>query len=333
MTQPTAAPRRLGGTGPVVFPIALGGMGMSRMYGASDDEESVETLQAALDRGVTLIDTGDFYGSGHNEMLIARAIRGRREQVQLSVKFGALRDPGGGWTGVDARPVAVRNFLAYSLRRLGVEHVDIYRPARIDPRVPVEDTVGAIADMVKAGYVSHVGLSEVGPDTIRRAHAVHPIADVQIEYSLISRSPEARILPTLRELGIGLTAYGVLSRGLLAGSLPSGPDDFRAHLPRFSPDNLAANQRLVRALQSLAKQKGVTASQLAIAWVLTRGEDIVPVIGARKRGQLDDALGTLATGWSAGDIAEIERVVAANAIAGTRYGAAQMQGLDSEQTE
>jgi aryl-alcohol dehydrogenase-like predicted oxidoreductase len=323
-------PRRLGSAGPTVFPIALGTMGMSKMYGASDDEESIATIHAALERGVTLIDTGDFYGSGHNELLIGRALRGRRESALLSVKFGGLRDPAGGWIGVDNRPVAIKNYLAYSLQRLGVDHVDIYRPARLDPQVPIEDTVGAIADLVKAGHVRYLGLSEVGTDTIRRAHAVHPVTDLQIEYSLISRSPEAQILSTLRELGIGLTAYGVLSRGLLSGSKPTGPTDFRAYLPRFTGENLAKNERLVQALDALAREKGITASQLAIAWVLSRGDDIVPVIGARKRSQLDEALGAVAMKLSAEEIAKIETIASPEAVAGTRYDAHQMQTLDSE---
>ena len=328
MSKPTS--RRLGTAGPTVFPIALGTMGMSRMYGASDDEESIATIRAALERGITLIDTGDFYGSGHNEALLGQALRGCREQALLSVKFGALRDPAGGWTGVDNRPVAVKNYLAYSLQRLGVHHVDIYRPARLDPQVPIEDIVGAIADLVKAGYVRYVGLSEVGADTIRRAHAIHPVSDLQIEYSLISRSPEAEILPTLHELGIGLTAYGVLSRGLLSGSKPTGPTDFRTHLPRFTGENLTKNERLVETLRTLARAKGVTASQLAIAWVLSRGKDIVPVIGARKRGQLDEALGAVEVKLSAEETSRIENIIRPEVVAGTRYDVQQMRALDSE---
>ncbi|MGE5792108.1 MAG: aldo/keto reductase [Bacteroidota bacterium] len=328
----TAAPasRRLGRAGPAVFPIALGAMGMSKMYGASDDRESLATLHAALDRGINLIDTGDFYGSGHNEALIGRALAGRRERAVLSVKFGALRDPAGGWTGVDNRPVAIRNYLAYTLHRLGLDHVDIYRPARLDPAVPIEDVAGTIGDLVKQGYVRHLGLSEVGVDTIRRAHAVHPVADVQIEYSLVSRGPEAIILPTLRELGIGLTAYGVLSRGLLSGSKPTGPTDFRAYLPRFSGENLARNQRLVDALAAAARARGATPSQLAIAWVLSRSADIVPVIGARTTRQLDDALGALALDLTPADLAAIEATVPPEAVAGTRYDPHQMAILDSE---
>ena len=264
------ASRQLGSAGPSVFPIALGCMGMSGMYGPADERESIATIHAALDQGVTLLDTGDFYGAGHNEMLIGRALNDRRDKALLSVKFGALRAPGGGWGGVDARPAAVRNFLTYTLTRLGVDHVDIYRPARLDPAVPIEDTVGAIADLVKAGYVRAIGLSEVGPETISRAQATHPIADLQIEYSLISRAPEERIFPLLRELGIGVTAYGVLSRGLLSGSRPSAPTDFRAHLPRFSGDNRERNSQLIEVLRRIAAGKGLAPAQLAIAWVLAK---------------------------------------------------------------
>jgi aryl-alcohol dehydrogenase-like predicted oxidoreductase len=322
--------RHLGAAGPSVFPIALGCMGMSGMYGPADDQESIATIHAALDQGVTLLDTGDFYGAGRNEMLIGRALRDRRDRALLSVKFGALRAPGGGWGGIDARPVAVRNFLTYSLCRLGVEHIDIYRPARLDPAVPIEDTIGAIGELVKAGYVRAIGLSEVGPDTIRRAHAAHPIADVQIEYSLISRTPEARIFPVLAELGIGVTAYGVLSRGLLTGSTPTAPTDFRSHFPRFSGANRAQNDRVVDALRRLAADRGLQAAQLAIAWVLARGKSIVPVIGARTRAQLSDALGSLQVVLTAEDMARIESAVSASAVAGTRYEAQQMQMLDSE---
>src|SRR4051794_6226266 len=236
--------RKLGKHGPEVFPLALGCMGMSDLYGKTDENESIATIHEAVERGVTLLDTGDFYGTGHNEMLIGRAIQGRRDKVLLSVKFGAMRSPDGGWVGVDCRPSAVRNFLAYTLKRLRVDHIDIYRPARVDPSAPIEDTIGAIADLIKAGWVRYLGLSEAGVDTIRRAHAVHPVTDLQIEYSLISRSPEKAIFPALREMGIGITAYGVLSRGLLAGSLPTGTTDLRAHLPRFTGGNLVANQKL-----------------------------------------------------------------------------------------
>jgi len=305
-------------------------MGMSPMYGRSDEAESIATIHAAIDRGVNLLDTGDFYASGHNEALVGRALAGRRDRALLSVKFGALRVPGGGWGGVDGRPASVKNFAAYSLQRLGVEHIDIYRIARLDPTVPIEDTVGAIADLIKSGHVRHVGLSELGADTIRRAAAVHPICDLQIEYSLLSRGPEAAIMPTLAELGIGMTAYGVLSRGLLAGSRPQGAGDFRAHLPRFRGENLEKNQRLVDALAAIAGEKGVTTSQLAIAWVLARGEGIVPLIGSRTRAQLDESLGALDLQLDADDLARIEAAVPADAVAGERYDPHQMRALDSE---
>jgi aryl-alcohol dehydrogenase-like predicted oxidoreductase len=325
--------RPLGKAGPQnIAAIGLGTMGMSKMYGASDDAESISTIHAALDAGVNLIDTGDFYGFGHNEMLIGQALKGRRDQAVLSVKFGALRSPDGGWTGADARPAAVKNFLTYSLQRLGVEYIDIYRPARLDPNVPIEDTIGAIADLVKAGYVRHIGLSEVGADTVARAHQVHPIADLQIEYSLISRGPEETIFPTLNELGIGVTAYGVLSRGLLSGSTPTGAQDYRAYLPRFNGENYEKNQKLIAVLQQLASERNATASQIAIAWVLAKGASIVPIIGARTRKQLAESLGALELKISAADVAKIEAAVSANEVAGTRYDAYQMGHLDSEKT-
>jgi aryl-alcohol dehydrogenase-like predicted oxidoreductase len=321
-------PRPLGASGPTVFPLALGCMGMSGMYGPADERESIATIHAALDQGVSLLDTGDFYGVGHNEMLIGRALRDRRGKAQLSVKFGVLRSPDGGWIGADARPAAVKNFLSYSLTRLGVDHVDIYRPARLDPAVPIEETVGAIAELVKAGYVRAIGLSEVGPETIRRAHAVHPICDLQIEYSLISRGPEAKILPVLSELGIGVTAYGVLSRGLLTGSKPAAQGDFRGYLPRFTGENRERNERLVEALQKLAAEKGIRPSQLAIAWVLARGRNIVPVIGARTRTQLVESLGALEVRLSPAELARIEAAVPSSGVAGARYDEHQMRILD-----
>jgi aryl-alcohol dehydrogenase-like predicted oxidoreductase len=300
------------------------------MYGPADEGESIATIHAALDRGVTLLDTGDFYGAGHNELLIGRALRDRRTRPMLSVKFGALRGPDGSWLGVDTRPAAIKNFLSYTLTRLGVAHVDIYRPARLDPSVPIEDIIGAIADLVKAGYVRAIGLSEVGPETIRRAHAVHPISDLQIEYSLISRGPEAAIFPVLAELGIGVTAYGVLSRGLLSGSRPAAAGDFRARLPRFAGENRERNQRLVGALQELAAEKGVSSSQLAIAWVLAKGPAIVPVIGSRTRAQLTESFGALEVSLTPSEIVRLEAAVPASAVAGTRYDEHQMRILDSE---
>ena len=330
MTSRITEPRPLGAKGPTVFPIGLGCMGMSGMYGQADEQESIATIHAALERGVTLFDTGDYYGAGHNEMLIGRALRGRRDQALISVKFGALRAPDGAWLGIDARPSAVKNFIGYTLSRLGVDHIDIYRPGRLDPAVPIEDTVGTIAELIRAGYVRHVGLSEVGPDTVRRAHAVHPIADLQIEYSIVSRGPETTIFPTLRELGIGVTAYGVLSRGLLSGSTPSARGDFRAYLPRFSGGNRGQNDRLVERLRTLGRDKGVTGTQIAIAWVLAKSPSIVPLLGARTRAQLDESLGALEIDLSPGDIARIEDTIPADAVAGTRYGEEQMRMLDSE---
>ncbi len=322
--------RQLGKHGPTVFALGLGCMGMSNAYGPSDEGESIATIHAALDAGVTLIDTGDYYGAGHNEMLIGRALRGRRDQAVLSVKFGALRGPDGSWLGIDTRPVAVRNFVGYSLKRLGVDHIDVYRPGRLDPNVPIEDTVGAIADLVKAGHVRAIGLSEVGPDTIRRASAVHPISDLQIEYSLISRGPETRIFPVVSELGIGVTAYGVLSRGLLGGSKPGRVGDFRAYLPRFSGENLARNQHLVGTLRELAREKDATPAQLAIAWVLAKGPHIVPLIGSRTRAQLRDALGALRLTLTPAEVTRIEAAFPASSVAGTRYDEHQMRALDSE---
>lgn len=325
--------RQLGARGPQVSALGLGCMGMSGMYGPADRAESIATIQAALDAGVTLLDTGDFYGMGDNELLIAEALKGRRERALVSVKFGVLRDPAGGWNGYDSRPAAIKNFLAYSLKRLNVDVIDIYRPARLDPQVPIEDTVGAIADMVKAGYVRHIGLSEVGPETLRRAAAVHPICDLQIEYSLISRGIEKAILPTCRDLGIGITAYGVLSRGLISGHWrkeKAGPGDFRAYSPRFQDGNVERNLNLVEGLKSLADAKGLSVAQLAIAWVAARGGDIVPLVGARRRAQLEEALGSLRATLTAEDMAAIERIVPDGAAAGERYPAPQMAQLDSE---
>ncbi|MFN8498442.1 MAG: aldo/keto reductase [Anaerolineae bacterium] len=330
--------RVLGNDGPRVSAIGLGCMGMSDLYGPSDEAESIATIQAALDAGLTLLDTGDFYGVGHNEWLLREALRGRdRASAVLSVKFGVLRDPRGGWNGVDCRPAAVKNFLAYTLRRLGTDYVDIYRPARIDPAVPIEDTVGAIADMVKAGYVRHIGLSEVGSDTLRRAHAVHPISDLQIEYSLFSRGIEDSILPTCRELGIGVTAYGVLSRGLLSGHWSKeralAGQDFRNTSPRFRGENLDRNLALVEALRVIAAEKGTTVAQLAIAWVLARGADIVPLVGARRRDRLAEALGALDLTLTADDLARIEVAAPADAVAGERYNTHAMRQLDSERSQ
>jgi aryl-alcohol dehydrogenase-like predicted oxidoreductase len=326
---------KLGLSGPTIGILGLGCMGMSPgIYGPSDEAESIATIRTAMDGGITLIDTGDFYGVGHNEMLIRRALEGLpRDRYVLSVKFGALRDPAGGWLGNDCRPQAVKNFLSYSLRRLGTDYIDIYRPARLDPAVPIEDTVGAIADLIRAGYVRHVGLSEVGADTIRRAHAVHPVVDLQIEYSLMSRGIEASILPTTRQLGIAITAYGVLSRGLLSGRVPSAgtKGDLRViRMPRFLDGNLEKNLRLVEALGQIGAEKGATAAQLALAWVRSRGDDIVPVVGARRRTQFDEMLGSLRLTLNAADLARIDAAVSPTLTAGARYDATQMAHLDSE---
>ena len=326
-TKPT---RKLGATGPSIFPIALGCMGMSGVYGAADESESIATIHAAVDAGINLIDTGDFYDMGHNEMLVGRALRFIRDQVLISVKFGAQRSPDGAFLGFDARPAAVKTALAYTLKRLGVDHIDIYRPARLDSNVPIEDTIGAIADMIKAGYVRHIGLSELGPETIRRAAAVHPIVDLQIEYSLISRSPEAKIFPLLGELGIAVTAYGVLSRGLLSGSSIAGPGDMRNRFPRFAADNLARNQQLVARLKQIAEAWGITPSQLAIAWVLAKGDSIVPLMGSRTRAQLAESLAALEVKLSPTEIADLEAAISPEEVAGTRYDEHQMKVLDSE---
>jgi aryl-alcohol dehydrogenase-like predicted oxidoreductase len=327
--------KTLGSTGPVVSALGLGAMGMSDFYGPADETESIATIHAAMDAGITLIDTGDFYGMGHNELLIRRALEGRdRDQAVLSVKFGALRGPDGAFLGQDARPAAIKTFVAYTLGRLGVDHIDIYRPARLDSDVPIEETVGAIGELIEAGYVRHIGLSEVGPETIRRAAAVHPIADLQIEYSLLSRGIEDAILPTLRELGIGLTAYGVLARGLLSGHWSPqrevGADDYRSHSPRFRGENLDHNLALVEALRAIAQDKDATVAQVAIAWVGAQGADVVPLVGARRRERLQEALGADDLVLDADDLARIEAAVPAGAAAGLRVAEFELHALDSE---
>jgi len=327
--------RKLGTHGPEVSTVGLGCMGMSDFYGPADEVESIATIHAALDAGINLLDTGDYYGMGRNELLLRDALRGRtRERAVLSVKFGALRDPRGAWIGVDGRPAAVKNFAAYSLQRLGTDYIDIYRPGRLDPAVPIEDTVGAIAELVKAGHVRYVGLSEVGAETLRRAQAVHPICDLQIEYSLLSRGIEAEILPACRELGIGVTAYGVLSRGLLSGhwstlrKLTQG--DFRSYVPRFSGENLERNLALVEALRTVANDRKLTVVEVAIAWVLSRGSDIVPLVGARRRERLNEAIGAVGVTLRPDDLQRIERAIPLGAAAGERYPAPTLRLMDSE---
>lgn len=325
--------RSLGRDGPVVSSLGLGCMGMSAFYGPADRAESIATIHEAIDHGLTLVDTGDFYGMGHNELLLREALAGgRRERVFIQVKFGAQRDPKGAFVGFDARPAAVKTALAYSLQRLGTDYIDLYQPARLDPNVPIEDTIGAIADMIKAGYVRHIGLSEVGSQTIRRAHAVHPVRELQIEYSLMSRGIETDILPTLRELGISVTAYGVLSRGILGGTGKDKLDgrDFRAHSPRWQGENLQRNLALADRLLALAKDLHATPVQLAIAWVLSRGKDVIPLIGSRTRAQLRDAMGALRLKLSEEQLDLIGRTVPAEMVAGLRYPAEQMAMLDSE---
>ncbi|HTT28967.1 MAG TPA: aldo/keto reductase [Solirubrobacteraceae bacterium] len=326
---------RLGGDGPQVSVAGLGCAAISGSYGHTDRDESVELLRAALDAGITLLDVGDYYGMGAGELLIAEALRGRRrEDVIISVKFGGLRDPSGRWLGHDVSPTAAKVAIGYTLTRLGTDYVDVYRPGRIEPGVPVEETIGAIGELVDAGYVRHIGLSEVGAETLRRASAVRPICDLQIEYSLISRGIETAILPSCRELNVAITAYGVLARGLLSGRWTAGRalerGDGRARHPRFQPENLERNLALVEALQEVARARGATVAQLAVAWVASGGEEIVPLLGAKRREQLEELLGGLALELSSDELGEIERAVPPYAVAGSRYPPAILATLDSE---
>ncbi|PEG34809.1 aldo/keto reductase [Mycolicibacterium agri] len=317
--------------------VGLGCMGMSGAYGEADRGESIATVRAAIDAGITLVDTADFYRMGHNELLLAEALRSMpRESYHLSVKFGAQIGPDGTWFGFDGRPAAVKTAVAYSLQRLGTDYIDVYRPARLDPAVPIEDTVGAIGDLVDAGFVRHIGLSEVGSETVRRAASVRPISDLQIEYSLMSRSIERDILQTCRELGIGITAYGVLSRGLIGGNWTKNRSghadsaDSRLASPRFSGHNLDANLALAEALRGVADELGLTMAQVAIGWVASRGSDVVPLIGARTRTRLNEALGAVDVRLDGDQLARIEAAVPAEKVAGDRYPAAHMAALDSE---
>ena len=306
-------------------------MGMSDFYGPADEVESLRTIDAALEAGITLLDTGDFYGMGHNELLVRQALQGRRERVFLQVKFGGMRMPSGQFIGMDCRPQAVKNFISYSLKRLNTDYIDLYQPARVDPNVPIEETAGAVADLIKAGYVRYFGLSEAAAATIRRAHAVHPVTALQIEYSLMSRGIEREILPAIRELGIGVTAYGVLSRGLLSGNWArSAGSDFRNHLPRYSGGNLARNMELVESLRAVAASHNATPAQVATAWVHAQGADIVPLVGARRRDQLAESLGALPLRLTEEDLARVEAAVPHESVAGDRYQAEQMAILDSE---
>ena len=317
--------RAIGQNGTLVSEIGLGCMGMSWLYGNTDRKENIATIKSAIEAGVTLIDTGDFYGDGHSELLIREALQGlRRELVFISVKFdGKHRSPDDRHGLEDSRPEAIKEFLKYTLQRLGVEYIDLYQPARVDPNVPIEETIGAMADLVNEGYVRHIGLSEVGIDTIRRAHAVHSISWIQSEYSLFNREIELTILPTLRELGISLSAYGVLSRGLLSGAWTKerelSSDDKRSKAPRFTIQNIDKNLALVDALREIAVEKQVTVAQLAIAWVLSRGEDIIPLVGARARSQLQDSLGAANLNLSKDDLTRIEKAVPQGSVAGEYY--------------
>jgi aryl-alcohol dehydrogenase-like predicted oxidoreductase len=328
--------RQLGKNGPWVSAIGLGCMGMSGAYGPPDDHESIATVHAAIDAGITFIDTGDFYGAGHNELLLGQALRGRRDKVFVAVKFGALRGPDGAFLAYDARPQALKNFLAYSLVRLGTDYIDLYQPARVDPNVPIEDTVGGIADLVRAGYVRYIGLSEASPATVRRARAIHPIAALQIEYSLVCRGIERQIIPAMRGLGVAVNPYAVLCRGLLSGEISARPTyarDSRLRQPRFNPENLARNLVLVERFRVVAREMGLTPAQLALAWVLAQWNDIVPLVGAKRRASLATLLPGLDVKLTPEDLRRIEAAVPAAQIAGERYGLSELHVLDSEKDQ
>ncbi|MFN3210031.1 MAG: aldo/keto reductase [Roseovarius sp.] len=314
----TMTKRTLGQNGPEVSALGLGCMGMSEFYGKTDRKAAIDTIHAALEAGVTLFDTGDFYGMGDNEMLLAEALDGKRDRVFLQVKFGAQRAPDGSFIGVDARPDSVKTALSYSLRRLGTDYTDLYM-APSDPDVAIEETVGAMGEMFDQGYIRHIGLMNVDAETLRRANDTRPITAVQQEYSLISRDVEDEVLPLCRELGVGMTAYGVLSRGLLTGSTGNGEGDMRSTLlPRFQGENLTQNQLLARALAEVAEAEGITAAQAAIAWVANRGYDIVPLVGAKTVERLTEALGA-PLGLPESALDAIEKAVPSEGVAGGRH--------------
>jgi aryl-alcohol dehydrogenase-like predicted oxidoreductase len=311
------------GDGVRVSAIGLGAMGLSGVYGPADDRESETLIHHALDRGIDFIDSASFYGAGHNEMLIGRAVRGRRDEVTISLKVGVLRGPDGVFDGFDGRPGMVRNDVAQGLSKLGVSYIDIVSPSRIDHSIAIEETVGALADLVKKGFVKHVGLSEASPKDLRRANAVHPVAAVQIEYSLWTRDIEAELIPTARELGVGIVAYSPLGRGFLSGTFRSSEDfglaDFRRYTPRYQGENFTHNLELVDRLAAVAARIGCTTAQLALAWVLSRGDDIVPIVGTRRIDRLDENLAALNITLDAATLAEIEAIFPPGAARGTRY--------------
>lgn len=328
----TTTTRKLGRNGPSIFPIGLGCMGMSEFYGPADEAKSIAVIHRALDQGATFLDTADMYGSGHNESLVGRALRDRRDQAVLATKFAILRGDDASFRGVSGRPEYVKSACDASLSRLGVDHIDLYYQHRVDPEVPIEETVGAMADLVKAGKVRHLGLSEAAPATLRRAAAVHPIAALQTELSLWSREPEAEILATCAELGVTFVAYSPLGRGFLSGAIRSvddlAPDDFRRHAPRFAPENFAKNLELVAAVEKIAAARGCTPAQLALAWVLTRGDHVVAIPGTRSPSRLDENLAAAAIALTTEELATIDAVIPPGAAAGTRYPEAALRMVD-----
>ncbi len=325
--------RRLGTQGLEVSALGLGCMGMSEFYAGADERESVATIHRAIDLGVTFLDTADMYGPFKNEELVGRALRGRRDRVVLATKFGNVRSPDGKFLGISGRPDYVRQACDASLRRLGVERIDLYYQHRVDRSVPIEDTVGAMAELVRAGKVRYLGLSEAGPQTIRRAHAVHPISALQTEYSLWSRDPEDEILPTVRALGIGFVAYSPLGRGFLTGRFRTfedlAPDDYRRNSPRFQGENFGKNLQLVERVRELAREKGVEASQLALAWVLARGGDVVPIPGTTRVRHLEENVAALAIRLSPEELARVDAAAPKGAAAGTRYPDAGMANVNA----